>query len=446
MKEREKLPESKRNVSRIYQLPDKSRFQLSDSMGDAVIKKIALIWRNMQKQSTAINGVYTIDYSVKGKDCKQSFLDAENLIVAVILRINQNGEAEFALTKKENLTMLDDNCRLNSTWEALTFEVRNLDKPEEELKQQLEQSGFILTNSRMLDSGKTSIAPSFSNQMANFMLLEVQKHDKTKMDDFEWININYLDYFLNMQERKEEYVSSECTIYAFLSFLKKCGKNIEYNYSSGPNPLLQNLNHPLEQDKLVKQSDIYSKSPRFQVVEVKTKEGKKDVIAQSKNSIGAICYKIENGKVMVGLQKQVRSPFLTNEKYQGVITEMIGGICEGEGNSLDDVIRETREESGYLITEEDCKPILGGKSSVTVDASEFTELYKVNVTGKKRGNLNLDELGEFIENKIQWLELEEAIQDIQDLSAPIGTKLALLLLDRQLTKERERGIEEEITK
>lgn len=39
MKEREKLPESKRNVSRIYQLPDKSRFQLSDSMGDAVIKK-----------------------------------------------------------------------------------------------------------------------------------------------------------------------------------------------------------------------------------------------------------------------------------------------------------------------------------------------------------------------------------------------------------------------
>lgn len=185
------------------------------------------------------------------------------------------------------------------------------------------------------------------------------------------------------------------------------------------------------------------KSPRFQVVEVETQKGKKEVIAKSKNSVGAIYYKKENEKVMIGLQGQVRSPFLTEEKYKGVLLEMIGGMSEEGQDSLANIVRETREESGYEITKQDCQPILGGASLVTTDAEELTQLYRIDVTGKERKDMQLDAQGEFINRKIEWKELSQTVEHIQNLKAPLGTKIAILLLDRilekELEKEEERG-------
>lgn len=365
-------------------------------------------------------------------------MDAENLIAAVVLRDSEKEEKEFALISKENLTIVDKERYLKTTWETPVFKIDDIDNPENEIEKDLNKFGFKLNNYRMLDSGKTPISQSFSNQLANFMLLEVEKIDKNKKDGLSWFSLKYIQDFLELQQKESDYVSSEITIYSFLVFLRKFGRQINFQTLNGTDIFKEITKNSTQ---IEKQKDIFKKSPRFNVVEVQTKDGEEDIIATSKNSIGAIYYKVVNGKVMIGLQKQIRSPFLTSDKYQGVVSEMIGGMCEGDSDGLDNVIRECREETGYSITREDCKPILGGNSLVTLDASELTKLYKIDVTGKQRENLDLDKTGEFIDEKIKWIDLRQVSKNIEDLSAPIGTKLAILLLDAQLKRDKKKEIE-----
>ena len=320
--------------------------------------------------------------------------------------------------------------------------LNNIDEPNQELEEKLYKAGFNLKNSEFLDSANTPVCQSFSNQLANFMVLEIEKTDQTKKDNLNWVNLNYAEAFLNFQQEKSACVSSGTTIYAFLAFVNQYHQKRE-SFQTVSNEAIKLEEPRVQMDRIVSQKEIFMKSPRFQVVEVETQKGKKEVIAKSKNSVGAIYYKKENEKVMIGLQGQVRSPFLTEEKYKGVLLEMIGGMSEEGQDSLANIVRETREESGYEITKQDCQPILGGASLVTTDAEELTQLYRIDVTGKERKDMQLDAQGEFINRKIEWKELSQTVEHIQDLKAPLGTKIAILLLDRilekELEKEEERG-------
>lgn len=312
----------------------------------------------------------------------------------------------------------------------------NIEDPNQELEEKLHKAGFNLKNSKFLDSAKTPVCQSFSNQLANFMVLEVEKTDSNKKDNLNWVNLKYAESFLNFQQEKSDCVSSGATIYAFLAFVNQSHQNRELFQTVSEEIKLEKSR--AQRDRIVRQKDIFMKSPRFQVVEVETQKGKKEVIAKTKNSVGAIYYKREDGKVMIGLQSQVRSPFLTEDKYKGVLLEMVGGMNEEFQDSLTNLVRETGEESGYEITKQDCQPILGGASLVTTDAEELTKLYRIDVTGKERKNIQLDPQGEFINSKIEWNELSQTVKHIQDLKAPLGTKIAILLLDRILEKELKR--------
>lgn len=99
--------------------------------------------------------------------------------------------------------------------------LNNIDEPNQELEEKLYKAGFNLKNSEFLDSANTPVCQSFSNQLANFMVLEIEKTDQTKKDNLNWINLKYAEAFLDFQQENSACVSSGTTIYAFLAFVNQ---------------------------------------------------------------------------------------------------------------------------------------------------------------------------------------------------------------------------------
>lgn len=357
-----------------------------------------------------------------GKMQTQNYLDMQDLVVAVILRRNEEGQMEFAM-------MYEYIPAVNKVFlelpECPFFKIKkdHYDNGDvtEVLENRMMDLGLNMIGFKYLDSSETAICQSFTDQQAKFVVVSVEEENEN--DKLNWFPITSIkSFFENIGNN-----SSLQTKYALELFYYKYRKDIN---GSSPSQFLYDteiVGKPAGEWKDHK--TIMERNYRFGIKlteniqpinmnDTITYSGQFSEYGTSKNSSNCLVTKKHNGKIMIGLSRQQRSPFVEREGTDEYFYEFVGGMVE-DGESFEEAAkRETLEETGVdiqnmrLIHIEE--PTLATKA-----AEEYGDFYLCEIAeGTKINCLKLDEQEDI--DRLQWFDLYEI--DLEKKRIPLGTK------------------------
>lgn len=154
---------------------------------------------------------------------------------------------------------------------------------------------------------------------------------------------------------------------------------------------------------------------------------------KSENSIECILTrKNDDGSIQIGLSRQKRSPFISDENYDEYLYESVAGMLEDGENAKVATVREVKEETGYDIKVEDLRYLMG-PITISLATQENTTFYLCEIDAtQKEGAQILDEQ-EYIE-PIKWFDLDGI--NLEDLHSPLNTKYAILKAREYYNKQR----------
>lgn len=140
----------------------------------------------------------------------------------------------------------------------------------------------------------------------------------------------------------------------------------------------------------------------------------------------------DDGSIQIGLSRQQRSPFISDENYDEYLYETVAGMLEKGENEKVAAVREVKEETGYDIKEEDLRYLMG-PITISLATQENTTFYLCEIDAtQKEGTQILDEQ-EYIE-PIEWFNMDEI--NLEDLHSPLNTKYAILKAREYYNKQR----------
>lgn len=164
-----------------------------------------------------------------------------------------------------------------------------------------------------------------------------------------------------------------------------------------------------------------------------------DSYLKSENSVECILTRRnDDGRIQIGLSRQKRSPFISDENYDEHLYEAVAGMMENGENPEIAAIREVKEETGYNIEKEQLRHLIG-PITISLATQENTTFYLCEIgNNQKKGEQSLDEQ-ECIE-QIRWFNIDEI--DAQNLHAPLNTKYAILRAREYYAKEKKKTMDD----
>lgn len=374
--------------------------------------------------------------AISGKKQAQNYIHMNDIIVPIILKIN-DGVIYFAVQYKYipacNKIFL----------ELPAYSVLSQDNKEEyelftnkdieyTINKTLEEKNLKRIYLKELSSNFEPVSQSFTDQMIKYVEIEVQ--NTNNIDNLNWYPINTINDLIN----RNDINMSIQTKYGLLLFSEKYKKEIEKikptKFHENKKIINEKFNNEDKEQKKV--FEIY----RFGIVE-KYKIDKKIldlfknntiesvgsqiVYATSKDSVQCILTKLENNKIMVGLSKQQRSPFIPRQDVDEFFYENPAGLVE-KGEIFEVAAkREALEETGIQINGKMHQ--LSSKLLFSYGTEEMTEVYLAELKDKfVQSKQELDE-DESI-SSLEWFNLKTL--DIDKLHAPIATKISLIMTKR----------------
>ncbi len=394
-----------------------------------------------------------IEYKVGDNVTTQNYLSYEDLAVVIPVRKNpETGEKEFGLVEQEAPALIhkEGNSKIPEGYKGIMLEGMSVAIPKENIEtkkiaEYIKDAYHIDTKGIVdLDTTRTSVLESFSNQCANFYTAGVIGEDEN--NQVHWFPISSLRDFLEMQRmaNNKDVHTSISTLYALellyekyfeeiknqtrfklektlpeLIVLKTMDKNKGYRFSikecyyintnDYTSEELANIafalkNIPAEEIELHEDDNVdrpYVLFPRENEEDLKV-----DVKVGSYAQSNMKFQQSNAGNTMLVTQKgdrllspQIRSPFLRENTY--IRLGGAGGMLEpGEEDLKKRALKELLEEQG--VKDDKVEELTG----VIAASPNCTEMSKCFLTKYDKaidvGELDLDEAGEFIGEKIPF--------------------------------------------
>ena len=372
----------------------------------------------------------------------QSYFDMQDLVIPVMLRKNKEGQIEFAM-------MYEYIPAVNKVFlelpECPFFRIKKSHYDNADVTEVLDDRmidlGLDMVGFKYLDSSETAVSQSFTDQQAKFVVVSVEEENEN--NQLKWFPITSIkSYFENIGNN-----SSLQTKYALELFYNQYKKYIN---SSNPTQFVYDkeiVGKTVGNWKDVR--TIMEHKHRFGIKLAKnmqephiddniTSFGQFAEYGTSKNSSNCLVIKKCNGKIMIGLSKQQRSPFVEREGMDEYFYEFVGGMVE-DGESFEETARrETLEETGVDIQHMKLihieEPTLASKA-----AEEYGDFYLCEITEQTKINsLTLDEQEDI--DRLEWFDLYET--DFGKMRIPLGTKYIIQKAREYYQVQRQRSMEE----
>lgn len=360
--------------------------------------------------------------SKTGKMQTQNYFYMEDIVVPVILRRNENDQLEFAMIYEYIPAV---NKVFLELPECPFFNEKKSHYDNKEVSDVVDRGlldmGLDMEGFRYLDSSETAVSQSFTDQQAKFVAVHVKQFAENK--ELQWFPISSIsDFFARIGDN-----SSLQTKYALQLFLTKYKNEILKLEPTAFNFNTEIVGKPIGDWKDKK--NIMEHKYRFgiELSENDNPENQDDQIPDlgqvseyglSKNSSNCLIVKRANGKLMVGLSKQQRSPFIDRDDIDEYFYEFVGGMVEDGESTLEAAKRETAEETGVNIRNLNIihieTPTLASKSS-----AEYGDFYLCEIQDDTQiDDLSLDEQENI--SRMEWFDLYGI--DLEKMQIPLGTK------------------------
>lgn len=378
-----------------------------------------------------------------GKMQTQNYFDMEDIVVPVIIRKNATGELEFAM-QYEYIPAV--NKVFLELPECPFFDVKKAHYNDDDVTQIVDdrmfELGLEMIGFRYLDKSETAVSQSVTDQQAKFIAVYVEEFEKD--DNLKWFPITSIkDFFENIGDN-----SSLQTKYALQLFyskyrgeiLKKQPTQFSYDKNVVGKPIgdWEDKKNIMEHKHRFGIELSENNEPENSRADIKN-FGQISEYGLSKNSSNCLIIKKENNKIMIGLSKQQRSPFVEREGTDEYFYEFVGGMVE-DGEPCDEAAkREALEETGLDI--KDLKLI--HIESPTLASKAFAEhgdfyLCEIKEGIVKSYELELDEQEDI--DEIEWFDLYEI--NLQEMRIPLGTKYIIEKTRLYYEEERKRQVED----
>lgn len=401
-----------------------------------------------------------------GKTQTQNYLDMNDIVVPLLIKKGSDGQIYFAM----EYTYIPARKQIYLELPSIGMEEEKDSYSDSDILTTVTNLTDILqltpTNGNInnLSTNYEPVSQSFINQTAKILELGVKNEQGDKR--IHWFPISCLHDMLS----RTDIPMSLQTKYALLLFADKHKSEIakidETKADVDLDLLSSNKSFGSKDDDEV----IWPHKYRFGVAKEKTSGdiqdlkgiGKIDyasenieddfdgvsketsVYGMSKNSIQCVITRINNGKVQVGLMPQHRSPFVAKEKIKEIFIETPAGmIDENDYNNTNSdeiagknaAVREVAEEAkikifpNWLIQ-------LSQDLLLSHGAEELSKFYLVKLP-KKYEQLEEEKQDEQEAiGKLQWYDIDTL--DIDNLHAPMPTKISLLMARNYLQREKEK--------
>lgn len=377
-----------------------------------------------------------------GEMTSQNYIEYDDIAVVVLVRKCENGEFQFGLVEKEAPAFIYDENDEKTTkgyngvfLEAASFALPDKNEEPENislwLEEQISSIGLEMEGMAELDSSKTAVCQSFTNQNARFYVAGVKEGIST--ETIHWFPITSLEAYLDIQRQGgiDNLHSSIQTLYP-LELLRN--KYIEQIKNVKPTKF--ELKEQLPQLELVSKKVVNS-GFRFSIMEVEyldiNKQKKLATYLISRSNAANTILMTKDNKTMF-LSPQQRSPYL---ETNGIKTEVAGGLTEGRTYEKT-AMAELAEEQGFYT--EGTKEFTGPLAATTLN-SEISKAYEAQYEQGIEGKQNLDEQ-EKIGEKIP-IDFEQLKLNIKSDKLPLTTKYYIMLKARDIENERKIENQEE---
>ena len=378
-----------------------------------------------------------------GKMQTQNYLEMEDIIVPVILKISDNDTVEFAM-QYEYIPAI--NRVLLELPESPFYNIKKSEYSNDDVSEclysKMEDLGLDMLNYKYLDSSDTAVAQSFTDQQAKFVTVSVE--ELYRNEKLKWFPVTSIkDYLENIDgnssvqtkhaiqlfysKYKDGIIKSEPTKFEYDKNIvgKETGewqdiKNImEHKYRFGIE-LSENQSAQNEADKIV---DL----------------GQFAEYGQTKDSVQCMLVRKENGRIKIGLSKQQRSPFIEREGIDEYFYECVGGLLEDGETYREAALREGKEETGIDVEKGNLIHI-DEPGLISKATEEFTDFYICEISNDyKTINQNLDDQENI--DEIEWFDLYKL--DLQKLHAPLPAKYIIEKAKEYYSREKFKEVEDE---
>jgi len=373
----------------------------------------------------------TYNNETTGKNQIQSYLEMEDLVVPVIIKKDKKTEKILFALQYEALPSSEHYSHLELPDCPFFDDKKDHYSNEDVIKcidNNMRYLGLEMLGYKYLDYGETAINQSITDQLMRVACVYVEETETN--NSLVWYPISCLADFL--EERRLDKSTKEFTTittkYALRLFYKAFESEIK---KEEPTKFYYDR-------KLIDQDSQWSEyriimPHKYRFGEKIVSKEYSDVgvanlgdvyeIGTSKNSVECLLVKVVDGKKMIGLSKQQRSPFIERKGVDEFFYEEVGGMIE-DGEDYEEALRrEVVEETGIQMSSGKLTQLTGlmmiGKG--TQEASIF---YLYEMDGSEiDGDQSQDEQ-ESIE-KIEWFDLDQI--DLNTFHAPLPTKYAVLL-------------------
>lgn len=432
-----------------------------------------------------VNSRHSITYTNPrtGKEQTQNYLDMNDIVVPIMIKKGDDGQIYFAMvntyipaTKKIYLELpsigMDEQKENYSDSDIFTSVIKLTN-----MLQLSQTNGNINT----LSSNYDPVSQSFTNQTAKIVELGVKNEQGDKR--LNWLPVSCLQ---DMLDRWDIPMSIQ-TKYALLLFAEKHKDEIA---KLNPTKMDEIIPTNIVFGERDNDESIWPHKHRFGVAKEETSgiiqnlmgsgwidyasENIEDnpngvsketsVYGMSKNSIQCVLTRTVNGKVQVGLMDQHRSPFITKKEINEVFTETPAGMIdekdyikakyddEAEKNTtaeeiveedyiakLDEkagknaVVREVAEEAKIEIFPEWVTKI-SQDLLLSHGTEEYSKFYYVRLPANYKTLKEDQQDNEEAIGKLKWYDLDTL--DIDELHAPIPTKIALFMAKNIIQREQ----------
>ena len=414
--------------------------------------------RKLTKKCISPDFLIEIEYKVGDKFTTQNYLSYADLAIVIPVRNNsETGEKEFGLVEQEAPALIhkEGNSKTPEGYKGIMLEGMSVAIPKENIEtkkiaEYIKDAYHIDTKGIVdLDTTRTSVLESFSNQCANFYTAGVIGEDEN--NQVHWFPISSLRDFLEMQRmaNNKDVHTSISTLYALellydkyskeiknqtefklekklpeLMVLKTMDKKKGYRFSIKecyyintndytPEELTNiafALNNIQEEEIDLHEDDntdsLYVLLPRENEeplrVNVKVGSYAQSNMKSQQSNAGNTMLVTENGERI--LSPQIRSPFLQDGIENGNYIRWggSGGMLEpGEEDLKKRALKELLEEQGFK--DDDKVEILTGVLAASPNCTEMSQCFVAYYEkAKDVGELDLDEAGEFIGEKIPF--------------------------------------------
>ncbi len=418
--------------------------------------------------SNHVKSRHSINYTNPrtGKEQTQNYLDMNDVVVPVLIKKGSDGQIYFAM----EYTYIPARKQIYLELPSIGMEEEKDSYSDSDILTTVVNLTDILqltpTNGNInnLSSNYDAVSQSFTNQTAKIVELGVKNEQGDKR--LNWVPVSCLHDILS----REDIPMSIQTKYALLLFANKHKDEIAQFKDTKVDVDLDLLSSNESFGSRDDDEEIWPHKHRFGIAKEKTSGtiqdlrgiGKIDyasenieddfdgvsqetsVYGMSKNSIQCVVTRINNGKVQVGLMPQHRSPFIDKEKINEIFIETPAGMIDEidyNNTNSDEIagknaaVREVAEEAkiriypNWLIR-------LSQDLLLSQGTEELSKFYLVKLPK------NYEQLEEEKQDeqeaigKLQWHDLDTL--DIDNLHAPMPTKISLLMARNYIQREKDK--------